>query len=96
VVSDQAAAQNNIEGVIIASVVPGGPAEQAGVTGVKQNRNGIQVGDVIVGIEGVEVHRSSELYKVLDSHKVGDEVEVTLDNQGHRRTVKIKLQAAVQ
>ncbi|HSR97277.1 MAG TPA: trypsin-like peptidase domain-containing protein [Kofleriaceae bacterium] len=94
VVSDQAAMQNNIEGVIIASVVRGGPAEQAGMSGVKQSRDGgVQVGDVIVGIEGVDVHRSSDLYKVLDSHKVGDEVEVTIENEGHRRSVKLKLQA---
>jgi S1-C subfamily serine protease len=94
VVSDQAALQNNIDGVIIASVVRGGPAEQAGLSGVKQSRDGgVQVGDVIVGIEGVDVHRSSDLYKVLDSHKVGDEVAVTLENEGHRRTVKVKLQA---
>jgi S1-C subfamily serine protease len=94
VVSDQAAMQNNIDGVIIASVMPGGPAEQAGLTGVKQSRDGgVQVGDVIVGIEGVDVHRSSDLYKVLDSHKVGDEIEITLDREGRKRTVKLKLHA---
>src|SRR4029078_12975886 len=35
VVSDQAAMQNNIDGVIIASVVPGGSAGQAGPSGGK-------------------------------------------------------------
>jgi S1-C subfamily serine protease len=93
VVSDQAAIQNNIDGVIIASVQPGGAAEQAGLAGVKPDRDGPRLGDVIVGIEGTEVHRSSDLYRVLDAHKVGDEIEVTVENQGHRRSVKLKLQA---
>jgi S1-C subfamily serine protease len=93
VVSDQAAAQNGIEGVVIFSVTPGGAAEQAGITGAKQDRDGTRLGDVIVAIEGTEVHRSSDLYKALDAHKVGDEVEVTVENQRHRRTVKVTLQA---
>jgi S1-C subfamily serine protease len=93
VLSDQAAAQYGIDGVVILGVTPGGAAEQAGITGVKQDRDGTRLGDVIVAIEGTEVHRSSDLYKALDAHKVGDEVEVTVENQRHRRKVKVTLQA---
>ena len=93
VLADQLAVQNNIDGVVILGVMPGGAADQAGLTGIKQDRNGQRLGDVIVGIDGVEIHRSSDLFKALDTHKVGDEVDVTVENQRNRRTVKVKLQA---
>jgi S1-C subfamily serine protease len=93
VLSDNAAIQNSIDGVVILGVAPGGAAEQAGLSGVKQDRDGTRAGDVIVAIEGVDVHSYSDLYKVLDAHKVGDEIEVTVENQRHRRTVKVTLQA---
>jgi len=40
----------------------------------------------------IDVKRSSDLFRALDANKVGDEVEVTLENRGQRRTVKITLQ----
>ena len=93
VLTDQLAAQNGIDGVVIVGVTAGGAADQAGLTGIKQDRDGQRLGDVIVALDGVEVHRSSDLYKALDAHKVGDEIDVTVENQRHRRTVKVKLQA---
>jgi S1-C subfamily serine protease len=93
VITDQLAAQNGIDGVIILGVMPGGAAAQAGLTGIRQDRDGQRIGDVIVAIDGVEIHRSSDLFKALDAHKVGDEVDVTVENQRQRRTVKVKLQA---
>jgi len=91
--SDQIAIQNGIDGVVISSVMPGGAADAAGLTGLKQELNGFQLGDVIVKVDTVEVHRSSDLYKALDAHNVADQVDVTVDNQGHQRTVKVTLQA---
>ncbi len=91
--SDQIAAQNGIDGVVISSVMPGGAADAAGLSGLKQELNGFQLGDVIVKVDTVEVHRSSDLFKALDTHKVADQVDVTVDNQGHQRTVKVTLQA---
>jgi S1-C subfamily serine protease len=90
---DQLAMQNGIDGVLILGVAPGGAAETAGIIGVQQTPNGNRVGDVIVKIDGVDVHRFGDLSRVLDAHKVGDEVDVTVENQGHRRTVKVTLQA---
>ena len=39
------------------------------------------------------VHRSSDLFRIIDTHKVGDEVDLTLESEGQRRTVKVTLQA---
>ena len=73
--------------------VKGGAADRAGIAGAVRSDAGTRLGDVIVGIDGVEVHRSKDLYKALDNYKVGDTVEVTLDNNGKRRKVKVELQA---
>jgi S1-C subfamily serine protease len=93
IVTDQFAAQQGIDGVVILGVTPGGAAEKAGLTGIQQGPGGNRLGDIIVKIEDVEVHRFGDLSRVLDAHKVGDEIDVTVENQGKRRTVKVTLQA---
>ena len=91
-IPEQLAMQNNIDGGAIRQVVPGGAAEHAGLLGITQDADGITLGDVIVKIDHTDIHRASDLYRVLDAHSVGDEVEVTVVNQGRRRTVKVTLQ----
>jgi S1-C subfamily serine protease len=93
ILSDQIAIQNRIDGVVIVQVVPGGAGDQAGLMGAKSLGAGVEIEDVIVGVEGTEIHRSSDLYKALENHKVGDTIEVTVENHGKRRPVKITLQA---
>ncbi|MDB4958072.1 MAG: HtrA2 peptidase [Myxococcales bacterium] len=93
ILADQIAIQNRIDGVVIVQVVPGGAAEQAGLVGAKSTSNGVELNDVIVGIEGAEIHRANDLYKALDNHKVGDSIDVTVENHGKRRTIKVTLQA---
>jgi len=90
ILADSIAAQQGIEGVVIINVQAGGAADKAGITGVTE---GTRLGDVIVKVDDAEVHRSSDLYRALDSHKVGDVLDVTVENQGHRRAVKVTLQA---
>ncbi|HTR49919.1 MAG TPA: trypsin-like peptidase domain-containing protein [Kofleriaceae bacterium] len=90
---DALAAQLHIDGVPIMSVQPGGAADQAGIAGAHSVGGGTVLGDVIVGIDQSEIHHANDLYKVLDAHKVGDTVDVTVENEGRRRTVKVTLQA---
>jgi S1-C subfamily serine protease len=93
IINDPLAAQNGIDGVAILAAQSGGAAEKAGITGIKQDDAGTRIGDVIVKMDGVDIHRSSDLYRVLDAHKVGDQLDVTVDSQGKKRTVKVTLQA---
>ena len=93
ILSDQIAAQYHIDGIVIMMAVPGGAADQAGIAGAKSVGGAVTPGDVIVGVDKVEVHRSTDLYKALEAHKVGDVVDITVDNAGKRRTVKVTLQA---
>jgi S1-C subfamily serine protease len=93
ILADQIAQQNRIDGVVIVQVVPGGAADQAGLVGAKSSQSGVEIDDVIVGLEATEIHHANDLYKALDTHKVGDTVEVTVENHGKRRTAKVTLQA---
>ncbi|MDQ3368966.1 MAG: trypsin-like peptidase domain-containing protein [Myxococcota bacterium] len=93
ILSDQIAQQQGIKGVVILGVTPGGAADRAGITGTKQTTMGWQLGDVIVKLDDVDVAKSSDLFRALDARKVGDEVEVVLENARKRRTVKVTLQA---
>jgi S1-C subfamily serine protease len=93
ILSDQIAQQQHIEGVVILGVTPGGAADQAGISGARQSQNGLTLGDVIVNVDGSDIKKSSDLFKVLDAHKVGDTVDLTIQNEGKRRTVKVALQA---
>jgi S1-C subfamily serine protease len=97
IANDQQAASVGIDGVIIYQVSPNGAAAQAGIHGVARDPDsgGAVVQDVIVGIDNVVVHKQNDLFKALDAHKVGDQVDVHVENKqtGKRRTVKVTLQA---
>src|SRR5712671_836982 len=79
-------------GVLIVSVAPGSPAANAGLRGVIQTEDGdLEVGDIIVGIDGQKVDSNDDLFKVLDKHKIGDSVNVEVFRQGRRTTVPVRL-----
>jgi S1-C subfamily serine protease len=85
-----------IDGVIVLSVMPGTPADKAGITGVEQNSTGIRLGDVIVAIDGERVRNYDDLYNTFDKHQPGDKVEVTLSKGGRTRKVTAELVALKQ
>ncbi|HEY5949627.1 MAG TPA: trypsin-like peptidase domain-containing protein [Kofleriaceae bacterium] len=97
IANDQQAARIGIDGVIVYQVAPNGGASQAGIQGVTTDPSigGAIPQDVIVGIDNTVIHKQNDLFKALDNHKVGDVVDVHVDNKqtGKRRTVKVTLQA---
>jgi S1-C subfamily serine protease len=79
-------------GVLIVSVAPGSPAANAGLRGVVQTEDGdLEIGDIIVGMDGQKVDSNDDLFKVLDKHKIGDTANVEVFRQGHRTTVPVRL-----
>ena len=79
-------------GVLIVSVAPGSPAANAGLRGVVQTEDGdLEIGDIIVGMDGQKVDSNDDLFKILDKHKIGDAVNVEVFRQGHRTTVPVRL-----
>jgi S1-C subfamily serine protease len=62
-------------------IVPGGPAEQAGV----------RVGDVVVTFDGDEIGDSVDLGAAIQSRRPGDTVEVEVVRAGARVTLSVTL-----
>ncbi len=71
------------QGVVAASVYPGGPADQAGV----------RAGDVITAADGAAVNDEATLNFAAATHKAGDTVRLTLRRSGATRTVGVRLEA---
>jgi S1-C subfamily serine protease len=83
------------EGVLIWQVAPGGAAANAGLRGLTQTENGdIEIGDIIVGIDGEKLSDADDLYRILDKHQIGDTVEVQIVRNGRRMSVPVRLTAS--
>ncbi len=83
------------EGVLIWQLAPGGAAANAGLRGLTQTEDGdVELGDIIVSIEGEKVGNSDDLYRVLDKHQVGETVRVEVVRNGRRVTVPVRLMEA--
>jgi S1-C subfamily serine protease len=54
------------EHVVIASVMPGGPGEKAG----------LQQGDLVLSIDGHDVNQRRQLYDALGNHSPGDQINL--------------------
>jgi S1-C subfamily serine protease len=79
-------------GVLIWNVQPGGPAANAGLRGMVQTEDGdIELGDIIVGVDGEKINNNDELYRALNKHQLGDTVSVDVFRNGARMTVPVRL-----
>jgi S1-C subfamily serine protease len=76
--------QWGIEGVIVLDVYPDTDPQRLGMRGVSRSQRGhIQLGDVIVEIDGQVVRNEDDYADVLERHRAGDTVKVKTvrDNQ---------------
>lgn len=69
------------EGVTVVRVVSGGPADIAGV----------EPDDIITSVDGTAVKTVEEMTGIIQSHKVGDELNFTVWRSGHEYKTKIKV-----
>lgn len=51
-----------------------------------------KVGDIIIAADGETVQNFADMYDILEKHKAGDEVTLTLDRNGSEIKVKVKLE----
>ena len=79
-------------GTLIWNVQPGGPAANAGLRGLVQTEDGdVELGDIIVAIDGQKIGNNDDLYRTLDKHQVGDTVNVEIVRNGRRMKVPVRL-----
>ncbi len=94
ILSDGEMRQIGVIGVGIRNITRGGPADRAGLTGLQQGAQGLELGDVITKIDGNPVTKTSDLFRVLDRRRIGDTVELEVVRGGNRRSVKLTLEVA--
>ncbi len=83
-VTPQLALQDNLtvdHGAFVVDVTQGGPADKAGIAR----------GDVIVSLDGKSVADNASLGSMIQSHKPGERVSVTIASGGSQRTVTVTL-----
>jgi S1-C subfamily serine protease len=75
-------------------VRPAGPGERAGLRGARVGRrNSIVPGDVIVAIDGKDIDSVARLLALLDDHKAGEVVQLTVWREGKQIHVPITLRS---
>jgi S1-C subfamily serine protease len=80
------------EGILIWQVAPGGAAASSGLRGLTQTENGdVEIGDIIVGMDGEKLDNADDLYRMLDKHQIGDVAQVQILRNGRRTTVPVRL-----
>ena len=53
---------------------------------------GINIGDVITGIDGKKITSMDELNEIKNTHKINDEVKLTIYRNGAEKEITVKLQ----
>jgi S1-C subfamily serine protease len=82
------------DGAMIWQIARGGAAASAGLRGVTQTENGdVELGDIIVSLDGEKVGNSDDLYRLLEKRQVGQTVQVEIVRNGRRLTVPVRLAA---
>ena len=69
-------------GALVGQVLPGGPAEKAGV----------KSGDVILSVNGKNVERSTQLPSVISAIKPGEAAKVEVWRDGSAKTLSVKVE----
>jgi S1-C subfamily serine protease len=84
-------------GALVQEVVDGSPADEAGIEAgtdeiTFQGQDEIAAGgDLIVGVDDLELTREHDLADEISAHGVGERVRLTLIRDGERRTVTVEL-----
>jgi S1-C subfamily serine protease len=84
------------EGVIVQSVVKGGPADKAGIEagGTEAQINGEPVrlgGDIITEVDDEKLKSMDELVEIIQSHEPGDELQLTILRGDQEKTADVTL-----
>ena len=83
-------------GLLVVQVVPGGAADRAGLRGGNEraylgNTPITTGGDLIVAIDGQDVQDQQDLSHVMNNHRAGDSVRVTIYRGKRKMDVNVTL-----
>jgi S1-C subfamily serine protease len=94
IAEDQITRRLGLKGALVLRVAPGSGAEAAGMRSTRYNRNGdIELGDLIVAIEGRPVEEANDVYRHLEDRQPGETVAVSIRRDDGDATLRVKLQA---
>jgi S1-C subfamily serine protease len=79
------------KGALVLEVVPGSPAEEAGLQPTRQPPDDIDWGDVIVAMDGERIENVEQVLNFLSDHSAGDVITITVVRDGERRELKATL-----
>ncbi|MGV8041410.1 MAG: S1C family serine protease [Thermoanaerobaculaceae bacterium] len=92
--ADYWASRFEIEGVIVRSVSDGGPAERAGLRGLRMTGAGrVALGDVITAVNGTKVRSVDDLLHAFEAAGVGTRVRLSVRRDDDTREVTVTLVA---
>jgi 2-alkenal reductase len=89
IAAESAAMRLGIDGLVVASVVPGSPAQRAGLRGI--DRADRVLGDIIKSVEGKPVRRLAELIEALEAAGIGRTVAVGIIRDGRTLTARVRV-----
>ncbi len=93
-VPDAMAQRWGIKGLVIGKVSKGSGAERAGLRPARETVAGrVELGDVIVGVDGKAVETIDDLMDIMERRKVGDQVIVEYVRGNRRQQAAVVLQA---
>jgi S1-C subfamily serine protease len=91
-VSAQSVSNLGIEGALVMRVIEGSGADRAGLLGTFRDRHGrVQLGDVIVEVEGRPIGSTDDLLLALDRRRVGETVDVAIVRDGKKLEIAVEL-----
>lgn len=93
ILHDSIASRWRIQGLIIAKVQPGGPADRAGLQSIQETRIGrLKLSDIITKVDGKSVNRVDDLARILDRHRVGEEITFEIRRNGELQNISMILE----
>jgi len=90
---DRVTKRLGIDGVLILRIEKDSPADEAGLRATLQKRGEIVLGDIITGIEGVEINTYEEMRTELERYGVGSIVTLTHIRNGQQLSTTVRLTA---
>ena len=92
-VPDSMARRWGVHGVIIGKIGRGSTAERAGLRGSRETLGGrVELGDIIVAVDGKPVDTIDDLMALMEQHKVGDQVVIDYVRGNRKLQVTATLQ----